>query len=132
MNEGWFKNDYLILFSETEIAEASKNYCIAQLLPSYAIIGLLGWDDFLLRDQSGTTYSIPAVPIDKEYLKEYELPNSNSLKQDDRFRGKIKWHVKPLIFGGNPNDEQNLTWVTHEQHTQLVMWWNNQYRALGQ
>jgi len=24
---------------------------------------------------------------------------------------RIKWYVKPLIFGGDPNEKENVTWV---------------------
>jgi hypothetical protein len=130
MNEGWLNDEYLILFSGSEIEDASKKYGIAQTLLGYTVLGLLGWDDFIVRDPSGKTYSVPTVPIDKKYLKEHKLPQTVTLEADGRFKEKIKWYVKPLVFGGDPNDEENLTWVTHEQHAQLVVWWNNQYRAL--
>lgn len=130
MNEGWLNDDYLILFSEAEIEDFSKRYGIAQSLPGYTILGLRGWDDFIVRAPSGNTYSVPTVPLDAQYLQELELPKSIVLEADSRFKGKIKWYVKPLIFGGNPNEKANLVWVTYEQHAQLVIWWNNQYRAL--
>jgi hypothetical protein len=41
------------------------------------------------------------------------------------------WMHRPqpnLVFGGNLEDTANLTWVTHEQHAQLVVWWNKEYR----
>lgn len=130
MNEGWLNDDYLIFFSEAEIEDALKKYGISESLPGYVLLGLRGWDDFIVRDSSGKIYCVPTVPIDKQYLKEQELPKSATLKADSRFKGKIKWYVKPLVFGGNPNEKDNLTWVTHEQHSQLVVWWNNQYRTL--
>lgn len=132
MNEGWLNDDYLILFSEAEIDDASKKYGIAQSLPGYSVLGLLGWDDFIVRDPSGRTYLVPTVPIDKQYLKGFILPRTVTLKSDGRFKEKIKWYVKPLVFGGDPDEKENLAWVTHEQHSQLVVWWNNQYRALKQ
>ena len=133
MNEGWLNDDdYLILFSEAESDRALKNYDIAQSLPGFTVLGLSGWDDFIVRDQSGKTYSVPTVPIDKQYLKEHKLPETVTLKADVRFKEKIKWYVKPVVFGGDPNDEENIIWVTHEQHAQLVVWWNNQYRAIKQ
>jgi hypothetical protein len=38
--------------------------------------------------------------------------------------------VKPLIFGGDPSSHENQTWITHEQHAQLVRYWNDMYRSL--
>jgi hypothetical protein len=57
-------------------------------------------------------------------------PGRVILERDDRFAGKIKWYVTPLVFGGDPKIGDNLVWVSHEEHAQLVRWWNEQYRAL--
>jgi hypothetical protein len=130
MNEGWFNDEYLILFSEDEIEKYSKNYGIARSLPGYVIFGLRGWDNFLVRDGAGNTYSVPTVPLDKQYLEKLKLPKTVHLKADDRFKARVKWYVKPLVFGGDANAVENLVWVSHEQHVELVIWWNNQYRAL--
>lgn len=127
MNEGWLDDDYLILFSKSEIVDASRRYGMARLLPGFTVVGLLGWDDLLVQDAAGKTYAIPAVPIDKQYLRAYQPPKPSALQPDERFMGKIKWYVTPLVFGGDPGESRNITWVTHEQHSQLVMWWNQQY-----
>jgi hypothetical protein len=130
MTEGWLNEDYLILFSDAEIEEASKRYGIEQSLPGFKVLGLRGWDDFLVSDDVGTTYSVPTVPLEQQYLKEATVPERSSLKSDSRLKEKIKWYLKPLVFGGNANEQANLTWVSHEQHAGLVVWWNNQYRTL--
>jgi hypothetical protein len=41
---------------------------------------------------------------------------------DFRYSGKIKWYIKPIVFDGDPNPGENLTWVNHEKHAQLVRW----------
>ena len=131
MNEGWLGDDYLILFDESEVLAASDRYAISELLPGYQVLGLHGWDDFILRDSVGQTYSVPTVPTDLKYLSPLRLPEDGaSLIPDPRFSGRIKWYTKPIIFGGAPSDEKNLTWVSHEEHAQLVKWWNGKYRAL--
>ena len=38
--------------------------------------------------------------------------------------GKIKWYVKALVFGGDPQSALNVIWVTHDQHAELVKYWN--------
>jgi hypothetical protein len=129
MDEGWLDDDYLILFSAAESEEASKRYGIVLSLPGYVILGLRGWDDFIVRDPAGNIYCVPTVPLDKQYLKDFRLPQPAALEADSRFEGKIKWYITPLIFGGDPEDKTNLTWVTHEQHAQLVVWWNNYFYA---
>ena len=70
-------------------------------------------------------------PAQREHLEIYAASElETSLKPDSRFAGKIKWYVKPIAFGGDPDIETNLTWVDHEQHSQLVRWWNDLDNAL--
>jgi len=52
------------------------------------------------------------------------------LNPDARFSGKIKWYVKPIVFGGDAGVGENLVWVSHEEHAQLVKFWNDKYRTL--
>jgi hypothetical protein len=131
MREGWHNDDYLILFDQGEIPVVSSRYAISQLLPGYQIVGLCGWDDFIVQDEVGHTYSTPAVAPDLRRLSPFVLPSDRTvLKGDDRFVGKIKWYVKPVLFGGSPDPGENLTWVSHEQHAQLVRWWNEKHREL--
>jgi hypothetical protein len=128
LNEGWLNDDYLILFPETEVASISEKYSVSRFLPGFQILGLLGWDDFIVRDSKGATFTLPTVPLDLQYLSPFVLPKKESaLVSDERFTGKIKWYVKPLVFGGNPDVGDNLVWISHEQHAQLVQWWNTKY-----
>jgi hypothetical protein len=64
MREGWYQEDYLILFDEPESAAASDRYKISQTLPGYQIIGLRGWDGFIVRDSADHIYSILSVVPD--------------------------------------------------------------------
>lgn len=129
MREGWLNDEYLILFSEKDIESISSEYGIDRSLPGYVAVGLRGWDDFIVRDSKGAWYSVPAVPLDAQYLQSFAISTDAPLQADGRFRGRIKWYVTPLIFGGSASDDRNVTWVGYEQHVELVTWWNAQYRA---
>jgi hypothetical protein len=131
MREGWHNDDYLVLFDEAEISAATNRYAISESLPGYEVVGLCGWDDFVVRDSAGQTYTIPSVAPEERHLSRFLPPNDQTaLQGDDRFVGKIKWYVKPILFGGSPDLAENVTWVNHEQHSQLVRWWNQKYREL--
>jgi len=130
MREGWYGDDYVILFSEDEATTASRRYGIGEALPGYTIVGLWGWDDFLVRDPAGHTFTVPTVPISPEDLSEIDLPPGAPLSADDRFAGRIKWYVTPILFGGDPEPGENLIWVSHDDHAALVVWWNAKYREL--
>ncbi len=131
MIEGWHGDDYLILFAQNEEPGASARYSLALHLPGYQVVGLRGWDDLIVRDADGRIFCVPAVPLEVGKLERFELPSAPpTLKMDERFTGKIKWYVQPVVFGGDPQVGPNLTWVDHDQHGQLVTWWNNKYRDL--
>src|SRR5690242_17092650 len=78
MIEGWYNDDHLILFDGAEVPTASDRYAISELLPGYRVIGLRGWDDFILQDLTGRTYRVPTVPAIARYLSPYDLPPSGS------------------------------------------------------
>jgi len=50
------------------------------------------------------------------------------MQPDERFRGKIKWYVKPIMFGGSPTAKENMAWLSYEQHAEAVRWWSKFYR----
>jgi hypothetical protein len=132
MTEGWYGNDHLILFDEAEVAAASARYAISQFLPGYRVIGLRGWDDFIVQNATGGIYRVATVPVIPKYLSPYDLPPAgSSLSPDERFAGKIKWCVRPTVFGGDPELGKNVVWVNHEQHAKLVRWWNDLCRSLS-
>jgi len=64
MIEGWGEDDYLILFEEGEIEVVSTRYDIAKVLPGYRVLGLKGWDDFIVSDKAGNVFTIPTLPLD--------------------------------------------------------------------
>ena len=131
MREGWHGDDYLVLFDESEVAAASARYEVSRFLPGFTVLGLLSWDDFIVQNPSSQTYAIPSVPLDVQYLSLFSLPaTQTALHPDTRFEQKIKWYVKPIVFGGDADSADNVRWVSHEEHAQLVKWWNEKYRSM--
>jgi hypothetical protein len=130
MKEGWVGDIYLILFDEAEVANLSELYGFSEILPGYHLLGLRGWDDFIIQNSEGTVCFIPTVPLDPKYLTPAATPvQRDNLQPDARFRGKIKWYLKPIVFGGDHGLAENLTWISLEEHARLVRWWNNLYRS---
>jgi hypothetical protein len=131
MIEGWNGDYYFILFDQQEIASASNRYAISQWLPGYEVIGLRGWDDFILRDSAGQTFSVPTVPAVAQDIEPFTLPDSSvALVPDSRYRNSIKWYAQPVVFGGDPNIGKNLVWITHDQHAEAVKYWNEFYHGM--
>src|ERR1700731_1799107 len=89
MREGWSGDDHLIIFAESEVDPVSERYALSALLPGYRILGLRGWDDFVVQDLAGRSYSIPTVPLDFQYLSPFDIPPNVNLVKAERFEGKL-------------------------------------------
>ncbi len=132
MIEGWYGDEYLILFDESESERLTEGYGVRQYLPELTVAGILGWDDFILRDQAGQLFRVPTVPLLQKYIDEFEqIPDASRLTPDVRFSGKIKWHTKPVVFGGDPSSEENINWVDIQKPQELVRWWNQKYKEIA-
>jgi hypothetical protein len=95
------------------------------------IVGLRGWDDFIVRNANGQLFTVPTVPLSIKYLANFQLPPEPiQLAADDRFHGRIKWYVTPLAAGGDPQAKENTIWVDHDKHSELVVWWNNRLQTV--
>jgi len=131
MHEGWHNDQHLILFEGDEVTNASNRYDIDRWLAGFTVIGLLGWDDFIVRDRAGGIFTVPTLPTIPEYLEAFELPPEPiALQPDTDHQGRVKWYIKPVALGGDPGLGENLTWVAHNDHAPLVRWWNAKYREV--
>lgn len=130
MKEGWNDDDdYLILFDASESDAATAAYGLARYLPGYSILAIVGWDDLLIRNDAGELFRVPTLPLVQEHLaNDVGLPDALQLDPDERFTGRIKWYVTPIVFGGDPVSESNIVWVDLPTHQELVCWWNDKYR----
>jgi hypothetical protein len=129
MREGWYNNDYWSLCEDQKEAELlTAIYELAKYLPDYFIVGLKGWDDFILADRGGLYFLVPTVPLDRAGLTPFHFPAETLLLEpDDRFGKKIKWYVKPIRFGGDPSAKENMAWLSQDEHAQAVIWRNKFY-----
>ena len=54
MREGWCNDDYWSLCEDQKEAERlTATYGLSEYLPDYFIVGLKGWDDFILTNREG-------------------------------------------------------------------------------
>jgi hypothetical protein len=128
MREGWLGKHYVVLFPEGRIEELTSAYELNEGLPDFEVIGLLGWDDLIVRKVDGSLWHVPSIPADPQYLEPLDLNLEGELQTDERFTSKIKWYVTPIIFGGSPKTDENGTWISLANHCQAVAFWNRTYR----
>jgi len=103
-------------------------YGVRENLPGYTVVGLRvgtfhrhGWEAAVLHH--------PYRPAGKRApgaVSVFGRPRSD--QPDARFSKKVKWYVKPIMFGGDASAKENMIWVTYEQHAELVRWWAKMYR----
>ncbi len=95
----------------------------------YTVSAIVGWDDFLLADHAGRYWRVPTVPLAQKYLEQHrQVHELNQFESDDRYAGKIKWYIHPIVFGGDPASEENMAWINIKKHQEFVIWWNEKYR----
>jgi hypothetical protein len=84
------------------------------------------------RDGAETqkVFRVPTIPIAAKEKSEWphEIEPAE-LKPDGRLAGKVKWYVKPVVFGGDANPGTNLIRISHQDHIQGVKYWNQVYSA---
>lgn len=135
MKEGWYGNDYLILFEDKEIPARGQDYNLARYLPGHALLGFASWDNFIVREEkTGRLYKALALPIGLDYREPWEIDlnaASAQLERDARYHGKIKWYTHPVIFGGDPEPGDNMIWIPHKEHAEAVLYWNNIYTNMA-
>ena len=79
------------------------------MLPGFSVLGLRGWQDFIVQDQAGATFTILSVPLDTRYIAPFNLPEPFKLQPDAQLVGRVKWLVKPLVFDASPEAEDNVS-----------------------
>lgn len=129
MREGWNNNDYWSLCEDQKEAEIlTAKYGLADYLPGYFIVGLKGWDDFILCDGEGQYFSVPTFPLERSNLVPFSFTSESChLESDERFTRKIKCYVKPIRFGGDPASKDNMVWLSQDEHVRAVKYWNKFY-----
>ena len=129
MREGWCNEDYWVLCEDQKEAERlTVIYGLAEYLAGYFIVGLKGWDDFILIDRESQYFSVPTVPLERASLAPFRFPAETlRLESDEKFTKKIKWYLKPIRFGGDPSAKENMTWLSLHEHAGAVKWWNKFY-----
>ncbi|WP_179108244.1 hypothetical protein [Rodentibacter trehalosifermentans] len=49
--------------------------------------------------------------------------------ENGRYKKEI-WYIKPILFGGDPNEPSNVILVNRREHIELVKYWNKVLRKI--
>lgn len=131
MKEGWNSESYFIVLDAGEIEPLTEAYGLPVYLPGHRLVAIQGWDDFIVENADGDRFVVPSVPMSAKGMTPLQrAPDWSALQRDERLTGKIKWYIKPVVFGGDPNQGPNMTWVDHPTHQKAVRYWNDLYREV--
>jgi hypothetical protein len=50
--------------------------------------------------------------------------------KDNQRKGLHLHRIHPILFGGNPTDRQNITFVSRLKHSELATFWNRKVREM--
>jgi hypothetical protein len=126
MREGWLGDVYVVFFEGDEVVALTERYGLTHTLPGYRVLGLRGWNDFIVADESGRTFVVPVVPAIKGHLEPMPIRCDAPLFPDEGLRGKVKWYVTPLVLGGTAVAE-NTVWLSLQDHVIAVRYWNHRF-----
>jgi len=45
-------------------------------------------------------------------------------------KGKNLYHIKPIIFGGDPTDPRNVVFLERDKHVEMVNYWNKKIKEI--
>jgi hypothetical protein len=137
--EGISGEHYVILWKAEELIRFNREYEIEKYAPGIFLFGSNGGGEaygFDTQDPSMPVVRVPFVGMDRCYAEPVTqggeplpVPDGATASADHR-RGKELFEIKPVILGGDPVDPANKTWLTREQHFELVRFWNKVIRDL--
>ncbi|MGE9293812.1 MAG: hypothetical protein ACQKBW_09385 [Puniceicoccales bacterium] len=135
MKEGWYGNEYLVLFEGEEIEARTNDYAIPTYMPGHTLLGLAAWDNFIVReDKTGKVYKVLTLPMRPEYREPCDIDLADAefkLDRDARYYQKVKWYIDPVVFGGDPEPGENMVWLPHKEHVEAVLYWNNIFENMA-
>jgi hypothetical protein len=143
--EGFVGNTYVIFFAAEDVLSLNAAYHVSDLAPGFFLIGSNAIGDAIVFDCRTAVCRLVLVPfiplmpdvaepigssitefLDAQLLDAPDPP----LKPNPAAIGKEVHDIKPMAFGGDPNDLANKAFVPRQQHAELVVFWNQTYQRL--
>lgn len=136
--EGWLADEYVRIYSASLRKDIASLYGFNEFLPDYELWGSWGCDALCLGFDS-KLYCVPWIPLSETHRQEAypSVEALNSALQSlhaatptyEHF-GKEVHFITPIVFGGQPGDDANITMIDQDAHAQICRYWNNLYARL--
>ena len=139
--EGFVGEIYLRLYRLLELPALNQAYEVGRYLPGYTMFGSTGGGEgYFVEHKHGTLLRIPMIPMLLEFsevvgrsLPEFlktAASGKRRLEADTDTIGLELHEIKPIVFGGDPEDPQNKTLLSPPKHAEAVRHWNQIFRDL--
>ena len=144
--EGFIGDKYCRFYSIDKLIALNQAFMVKDFAPGLFIFGSTGGGEaftFDTRNSPASIVEIPFIPMDIKYAKvlgktilDFFIALSGQSKNETPHAinmdliGKEVHEIQPIVFGGNPVDPKNKTFLIPEDYAKLVVWWNKQYQKV--
>jgi hypothetical protein len=144
--EGFIGDNYLVLWSVSEIGDYNRAYQVEEYAPGLLQFGSNGGGGAYAFDTRKTGFPVVMVPfvgMELKYartiaptfdafLEWLRTDNGGDSRRRNRqnLAGKEIFEVQPVVLGGSPTDPGNKVLLTRRQHIEAVRYWNRIIREL--
>jgi hypothetical protein len=144
--EGFVGSTYVVLYAAEQLLAFNASYHVSEFTPGFLLFGSNAIGDafaFDVRSDDSRLVLLPFIPLRpdlaeplgatiSEFLHGLLVdPPDPPLTPNPAAIGKEAHDIKPIAFGGDPNDHKNKALVPREQHAELVVFWNQTYQRLA-
>lgn len=146
--EGYIGEAYMRLYPGERLQSLNELMNTTLYAPGLFVFGSnasgIAWG-FNIHKHPATIVQIPFIPMLWRYAHDYGISFEAFVLQLSHRRtmgfprpvnraliGKEVHAIKPVVFGGDPKDPENLVPLEPEEYARQVAYWNGKYRELGE
>jgi len=131
-----------MIWRAEELADLNRAYAADVHAPGLLLFGSNGGGEsygFDMHNPNKPIVQVPFVGMNLRYatqiavsftdllisLGKKALPTTEPNHKQPHPIGMELFEIKPIILGGDPKNPQNKIWLTRQQHTEAVCYWNH-------
>ena len=137
--EGFIGDNFCRLYPLDELVSLNESFSVKEFAPEIFIFGSNGGGEafaFNIAESPYVIIKIPFIPMDldftnligqtvSEFFSSFSTSERRTLLEINRdLIGKEIHEKHPVVFGGDPIDPNNKTFVPTKNYAELVVFWN--------